>query len=271
MGDRYEAPLLWKQDHHPMMDNFSYAKRRFLSFEKKMEGDVVLKLAAHDTISKYISKGYILEVDRDHNSPGWHLPIFSVSNEKKVRLVWDAAAEFGGSSLNSHLLKGPDLNEPLWDNLYRFCQWPVAVCADISEMFHQVRIAEEDRKYQRFLWRWGTNEPMRTFEMQVMTFGANCAPCIAQFVKNENALLFEKTYPDGVNAVLRSHYLDDWVESCRSEEDAIKLIKEVSFIQEYAGFRLHKWATNSTTLLQVTGLEGQTSRTMTNNMKTLGI
>lgn len=268
---RYESPLLWKHEQHPMPDNFSYAEHRFISFEKKMENNLELKTTAHDIISKYITKGYIKEVDCDRNSGGWHLPIFSVNNGKKIRLVWDAAAEFRGCSLNSNLLQGPDLNEPLWDILYRFRQWPVAICADIGEMFHQIRTVKEDRKYQRFLWRWKSTEPLKTFEMQVMTFGSNCSPCIAQFVKNENALLFEKTHPDGVKAVLKSHYVDDWVESCRSEKDATKLIKEVSVIQKYAGFSLHKWATNSKTILQDMGLEGEASRSLTNDMKALGV
>lgn len=269
---KYESPLLWKKDIHNMTDNFVYARQRLNSFEKKMENNKELRRIANDTISNYIQKGYIKEVDRETQFAGWYLPIFSVSNENKTRLVWDAAAEFEGCSLNSHLLQGPDLNEPLWNILYRFRQWPVAICADIGEMFHQIKIRSEDRKYQRFLWRWGKGEPTIIFEMQVCTFGANCSPCIAQFVKNENAKLFIKTYPGGVDSVIKSHYVDDWVESCRTEEDARRLIKEVKHIQEYAGFKLHKWSTNSTTLREEIGLEnGQENRGLPNNTKTLGI
>lgn len=226
LGNKYEAPLLWKEGRVNMPDNYEYARRRFLGFERKLEKDPKLRQEAQGIISKYMDKGYIKEVKNARETTGWYLPIFAVVG-KKTRLVWDAAACFKGCSLNGNLLTGPDLNEPLWDILYRFREWPVAVCADISEMFHQISTREQDRRYQRFLWRSNQGEEIRTFEMQVMTFGANCSPCIAQFVKNQNAKLFKPGYPAAVFQITKSHYVDDWVMSCKSEEEAIEIVGQV--------------------------------------------
>lgn len=269
VNGKYESPLLWKEDERRLPDNYSHAKQRFLSFERKMERDPQLKQAAHETITKYLSKGYIIEVEYKPHEEGWYLPIFSVQNEKKIRLVWDAAAEFRGCSLNNQLLQGPDFNEPLWDILFRFRQWHSV--PTLAKCITRLERRRRTGSINVFCGTGGKNEELRVFEMQVMTFGANCSPSIAQFVKNENARLFQETHPEGVAAILRSLYVDDWVESCRSEADAIRLIAEVIRIQKNAGFNLHKWATNSATLFEASGLDRESIKSLTGNSKTLGI
>lgn len=235
-----------------------------------MERNLELKQVAQDTIKKYIEKGYIKEVQSESEVVGWWLPIFAIIG-KKIRLVWDAAAEFEGCSLNSKLTQGPDLNEPLWDVLYRFREWPVAICADIAEMFHQIRIKEEDKRFQRFLWRSDPTQAIKTYEMQVMTFGANCTPCTAQFVKNMNAAIFKEGYPEAVYAITKCHYVDDWLMSCRTEEDAIRLAHQVIDIQAHAGFSFYKWSSISNQLLKEVGVRGDISKELVVMTKALGI
>lgn len=268
---RYEAPLLWRSNKHQMPDNRKYAEHRFYGFEKKMNKDHNLRESANLTINTYLRKGYIREVVATDRSPGWYLPTFAVSNERKTRLVWDAAAVFQGFSLNGQLLRGPDLNAPLWDIMLRFREWPVALCADISEMFHQVSIVKEDRPYQRFLWRWGPTDPLTTYEMQVMTFGANCSPYVAQYIKNRNANLFERDYPEAWNAIVNGHYVDDWIQSCRSETEALQLAKEVIQIQSRAGFTLHKWASNTPNIMRKLLAEGNDTKNLPTQTKALGV
>lgn len=68
-------------------------------------------------------------------------------------MVFDAAASTGGVSLNSSLLKGPDLLNDLPAVLFRFPTRRVGFIADIAEMFPQVQIRDDDIDSQRFLWR----------------------------------------------------------------------------------------------------------------------
>lgn len=137
-GNKYEAPLLWKTDNIDMPNNYEYAKKRYINFERQMNYNPKLKETAHNTIKSYIEKGYIREVNPDEITNGWYLPIFANITEKKIRLVWDAAAEFLGHSLNGQLIKGPDLITIFWDIVYKLREWPIAFCADIVEMFHQI-------------------------------------------------------------------------------------------------------------------------------------
>ncbi len=95
----------------------------------------------------------------------WYLPHFCVTTPakpNKMRLVFDAAATIDGISLNSMLLTGPEDYEPLTAVLYKFRQREVAVCGDIREMFHQVRIREEDHDSQRFIWRNKSSNKIET-------------------------------------------------------------------------------------------------------------
>ena len=69
----------------------------------------------------------------------WYLPHFGVyhlQKPDKIRVVFDSAAETGGVSFNKMLLSGPDLTNSLLGVLIRFCQNPVALIADIEQMFH---------------------------------------------------------------------------------------------------------------------------------------
>ena len=68
----------------------------------------------------------------------WYLPHFGLYHPKKknkIHVVFDAAAESNGVSLNKLLLPGPDLTSNLLGVLLRFCQDPVALVADIEQMF----------------------------------------------------------------------------------------------------------------------------------------
>uniref|UniRef100_A0A182J8A4 Reverse transcriptase domain-containing protein n=1 Tax=Anopheles atroparvus TaxID=41427 RepID=A0A182J8A4_ANOAO len=126
--------------------------------------------------------------------------------------------------------------------------------ADITEMFHQEQIAEQDVNSQRFLWRWGNaNQSPEEYVMLRMTFGAACSPSAAQFVKNTNAERFRKQYPKAVLCIIENHYVDDMLCSVEREEEAILLAREVTFIHRQAGFELHHWLSNSTCILQSIG------------------
>lgn len=269
----YEMGLLWNSENRPMNSNRRYALQRLNSFEKQMERTQGLQEAANKIIRTHVERGYASRVAPIHCGPAWYLPIFAVHTSNKTRLVYDAAAQYKGQSLNNMLLKGPDLNEPMWNILHRFRQLPIAVCADVSEMFHRIKVPEEDRKYQRFLWRYQPGGEIFDYEMDVQTFGAVCSPCIAQYVKNENARRFQHKYVEAANAIINNTYVDDWVQSCASEEEAIVLATQVKSIQREANFELHKWMSNSARLLRDFGVDQRDNngKEMLKNPKALGM
>lgn len=248
----YEMGLLWLTQERPQFSNREAALSRLFKFQKTMNESPGLREEADEIIRKYEEKNYISRIRRLDNELEWYLPVFAVQSATKTRLVFDAAANYKGLSLNKMLSKGPDLNEPLWNILYRFRQNPVAVCSDVSEMFHRIKVREEDKRYQRFAWisKYGR---VVDYEMNVQTFGAACSPSIAQFVKNENARQYSQEFPAAVEAITSDTYVDDLVTSFRTEAEAIMVLKEVVMIHANADFHLHKWQSNSSLVMQIYG------------------
>ena len=68
-----------------------------------------------------------------------------------MRAVCDAGAKFKGISFNDNLLKGPDLLNSLITILICFRLGKYAVIADIEQMFHQLKVRENDQAALRFL------------------------------------------------------------------------------------------------------------------------
>lgn len=166
-----------------------------------------------------------------------------------MRIVWDAAAEVKGISLNSVLLKGPDNLASLPAILRRFREGKFAVTGDIKEMFHQVHICERDQQFQRFLWSPFPTESPDVYVMRVMTFGATCSPSTAQFIKNLNAEKYTDEFPLAVHSIINNHYVDDFLDSSDTELEAISLSKAVKLIHSKGGFHIRNWTSNSQNVL----------------------
>lgn len=69
--------------------------------------------------------------------------------------MFDCGATFKGTSLNNQLLQGPNLTSTslgVFHHRFRFLPESLAIIGDIQAIFHQVKVAEEDRAFLRFLW-----------------------------------------------------------------------------------------------------------------------
>ncbi|XP_036340046.1 uncharacterized protein LOC118749359 [Rhagoletis pomonella] len=248
---RWETGLLWKNDVVELPDSLPMAIRRLSCLESKMERDPSTNRFLIDIIQDYERKGYVRKLEKneiEHSGRSWYLPIFTVlnANKNKTRLVWDAAAKVSGIGLNDMLLKGPDLLKSLLGILLRFRERPFAVCGDIREMFHQIRIIKEDQTAQKFLWRNGDrSRDYDVYVMNVMTFGASCSPSLANYVKNRNAERFADHHRDDVHAIVENTFVDDWLQSADTEDELATLATTVHWIHQEGGFQMRNWVSNS--------------------------
>jgi len=86
--------------------------------------------------------------------------------------------------------------------------------------------------------------------MRVSIFGASCSPFTCQEIKNRNALEFQDEFPEAVKAVLKRHYMDDYLDSKHSEEDSIKLIEEVIEVHQRGNFKIRNWSCSNAKVLE---------------------
>ena len=199
-------------------------------------------------IEDYERKHYIRKVPGSRlNEDQWLLPHFPVVREDKtttkVRIVFDAAAKVNGTSLNDTVLPGPKLQREVTDVLVRFRRAPVALTADVSEMFLQVGLKPEDRPYHRFLWRnFDTSSKPDVYEFQRLPFGNAASPFCAQHVLHAHAQSNANDYPEAADTVDNSMYVDDVLDLCETIPAVKEVRRQLSTLLDKAGFKLQKMA-----------------------------
>ncbi|CAH8874915.1 unnamed protein product [Trichobilharzia szidati] len=155
----YIISLPWKDPAKVTDNNYVVAINRLLSLKWRLSRDKNLSARYVDGINAMLKNGYALPVPLEQLAanyrPRWYLPHHPVKKPKKpdkLRIVLDCAATFRGYSLNDKLYEGPDTITELVGVLLRFREKPIAVVADIADMFMQVKVPLIDRRALLFLW-----------------------------------------------------------------------------------------------------------------------
>ena len=110
-------------------------------------------------------------------------------------------------------------------------------------MFHQVRVRPSDGPAFRFLWRNpGSKEPPDVYQMDVHLFGAASSPAVCS-----NALR-QAVRDDGdqqlLQQITRNFYVDNWLVSFTSSEEAISTAHRLTDALKKGGFPLTQWETS---------------------------
>lgn len=206
VGSNWEVGLLWASDNVEMPNNREQALQRLYSLERKMDNNTEYVVKYCKQIQNLIDSKYCFKNDENESSlRAWYLPHFgsvNINKPDKIRPVFDASAEYRGTSLNANLLSGRDMVSSLLGVLFRFRQRAIAFTGDIREMFLQVKIRDQDQWAQKFLWRGMDRErEPETYVMSSMIFGSTSSPCSANYVMNKNATEYETQYPEAVKAI----------------------------------------------------------------------
>ena len=258
VDNHYEVGMLWNRDNPQLPNNRHVAFKRLQHLKSRLKKDKVLLQKYREKIEEYVKKGYARKLRSDEVSGTsdvtWYLPHHPVVHHAKpgkIRIVFDAAAEFKDTSLNSNLLQGPNLANEIIDVLIRFRKEEVAVVADIQEMFHQVKVPEKDRDSLRFLWfPSNLDGAPETYCMNAHIFGAKDSPSIANFALQKTAKDNSRDFSKSViNAVEKDFYVDDLLKSLPNEQDAVEFSSEIIELLQRGGFRLTKFMSSSKKVL----------------------
>lgn len=208
-------------------------------------------------MQKMLDSGQVeLAPSLDKGKEHWYLPTFGVYHPKKpnqIRVVFDSSAECDGTSLNDVLLSGPDLNNTLLGILLRFHKEPVALTADVEQMFCCFVVRDEDRDYLRYLWYEDNDisKNMTEYRMKVHVFGNSPSPSVAIYCMKRAAQKGEQEHGSDVRQFIeRQFYVDDGLTSVATPEEAIDLLSQTREMLAESNLRLDKVASNSSQVME---------------------
>ena len=268
---QYSMPLPFRK-RPSLPDNRSCVLTRFKKLLSRFKRDPTYATKYRAFIDEFIQNGEAEEVTTSTLNC-WYLPHHGVvhpAKPDKVRVVFDASAEFHAQSLNKHLLHGPDLTNNLTGVLCRFRQKKIAVMCDIKKMFHQFKVEACDRDFLRFLWLNKQNEIV-DYRMTVHVFGAASSPGCANFGLKQLARDNCSIYPESASFIERNFYVDDGLVSMDEPEDVISLISQTVKLCDKAGLKLHKFVSNKNEVLNVLTPSDSTDRSDKSCCMALGV
>lgn len=259
--NRYEMGIPWKANEPRFTSNYEQAISRLESLERSLrKKGVEISTSYNNIVEEYLEKGYVRKVPSTADKDQWFLPHFPViRNDKattKVRIVFDTAAKHEGKCLDDAVLTGPKLQRELVDVLYRFRRAPVALSGDISQMFLQVGLRQQDRAYHRFLWRnLDDKKNPEVYEFLRLPFGNASSLFCAQYVLQTHVKAFSEEKRNASETIDNSIYVDDVLDSCETVKEACSLRHDLSEVLSVAGFKLRKWLSNEPSVVAEVPIE----------------
>ena len=255
----YEYCLPFRHGDIHLPDNKQQAVHRLKSLHRKMLNHSTFHQQYTAFMDQLLVKGYAEKVPEEelmrNDGRVWYLPhhgVFHPRKPGKIRIVFDCSALYEGISLNNILLQGPNLTNDLVGVLLKFRQNSVVIIGDIESMFHQVKVSPQDCDCLRFLW-WPNghlSEKPETYRMLVHLFGATSSPCCANLALRQTAKDYGDDYDPVIkDAVLNNFYVDDFLKSTATDEEAIQIMSGISELLNKGGFHIHKWMSNSKKVL----------------------
>ena len=91
--------------------------------------------------------------------------------------------------------------------------------------------------------------PPTTYQMQVLVFGAKSSPCAATYVLRRCAADGEAEYPEAAAAVRSRFYVDDYLDSLETAEEADSMRTSLTALLRDGGFKLTQWSNSSRDVL----------------------
>ncbi|XP_059053188.1 uncharacterized protein LOC131847604 [Achroia grisella] len=255
-------------------DTFYLARKRFLCLERRFKRQPKLKLEYSNFIKEYAKLGHLSECPILKPNPAYflcHHAVFKNSSEStKLRVVFDGSApSSSGYSLNDILMVGPNVQDSLFSILVRARQYKYLLTGDIEKMYRQVQVKSEDRNLQLILWREDESQPIRTLQLNTLTYGTASASYLStRCIKK----LGEEQEEELISSIIqRDFYIDDLVTGSNDAVELRYIQNRVSEILLSGCFNLRKYRSNLENLFENSNIDTQQNLTISESSNTLGL
>lgn len=262
---RYVVRLPFKREREKLGRTRHIAVSNLLKLEKKFKQSPELKERYKNCILDYLQSGHAVPVHKTENYflrkngeeqsyDCFYLPHLAVVKEQststKTRVVFNASSKSSnGVSLNDTLLIGPTIQYDVIDKINRFRIRKYAFICDVTKMYRQIKMSEDDWQYQRFVWRDNEDDPIQEFSLSTVVFGEASAPFSAIRTVQQIATDYQESYPLAAEILLDNSYVDDLHQNKDTIKEAIDSRDELTYVMRSAGMELSKWASNCSEIL----------------------
>ncbi|XP_071577598.1 uncharacterized protein [Temnothorax nylanderi] len=253
---RYIVRLPFKNGPPRVGDTFRKASFLYSNMERRLARKPEIAAQYHDFLREYESMGHMESVRADERPPyppiyiPHHFVLRESSTTTKLRVVFNASSESTDkTSLNDFLMAGPKLQQDIAAIILRWRLFRYVYMADIAKMFRQILVHRDDADYQRILWRPPDSLLIRLYRLLTVTYGQKPSPFLAQRSLIQLARDEGKDFPDAVNIIEESTYVDDVLFGADDLLSLLEKRKQLVGIMNRGCFPLRKWAANSAELL----------------------
>ena len=111
-------------------------------------------------------------------------------------------------------------------------------------MFLQVGVIPQDRPSLRFLWREDPATDVAVYQYVRHIFGSKDSPTYANYALQRTARDNRKKFPEAAKSVENNFYMDDYLESSATIEEATKKAQDFVKMLSKGGFTLTKFVSN---------------------------
>ncbi|XP_076638833.1 uncharacterized protein LOC143350692 [Colletes latitarsis] len=224
------------------------------ALERSLDKHADRKAQYRDFLNEYEKPGHMTEI-QDERIGGCYLPHHPVvktdSITTKIRVVFDASARSSsGTSLNDILMVGPTIQDDLFAIIMRFRLHKYVLTADITKMYRQIDLNINDRRYHKILWRESINEPIKTYQLNTVTYGTASAPYLAIRTLQQLAHDEGHSFPLAARSFRKDFYVDDVLTGAETIDQAIKLRDELIKLSAKGCFELRQWVSNEPKLIE---------------------
>lgn len=264
---RYVVSLPFQKYPPILGDSYENACQRFYSLEKRFSHSTLLSEKYKEVMQDYLEQKHMIPAVDGNNSIGYYIPHHGVvkvgSVSTPLRVVFDASAKTSlNVSLNDVLHTGEKLQTNIFDILVNFRLCKYAMTADIKQMYRQIYINPNHRIYQRVLWRFNKEEPLKIYELNTVAFGVKSSPYLALRTMQQLAHDEKEKFPLASEILSRDIYMDDVISSIQNLEKAKILHAQLRGLCMAGGFELVKWTSNSEEVLAEIPKEIQLSQSV---------
>lgn len=244
---RYVVRMPLKENISLLGRSKSIALKQLFAMERKMDQRPDFAADYMNYMRTFEQNGYMSQINETEED-GYYTPHHGVygASKDKIRIVYNSSSPTStGISLNECQLTGPRLQDDLAIILMRLRTHRIGIAADIKQMYCQVAIHPDHRKFQKFLFRFDREKPVQVYQLDRVAFGQTAAPYLAIRAMQQCAEDHKEDYPIGAKEIDKSFYVDDMLSGDHDVPSTITKVKEITNILEKGKFELAKWCSNS--------------------------